>query len=39
MDEGTIAADGPALTILADEVLMLKHGLEKPHILRHSHPH
>jgi len=39
MDEGTIVADGPALSILADEDLMLKHGLEKPHILRHSHPH
>ena len=39
MDEGMIVADGPALSILADEDLMLKHGLEKPHILRHSHPH
>jgi len=39
MDEGMIVADGPALSILADEGLMLKHGLEKPHILRHSHPH
>ena len=39
MDEGMIVADGPALSILADEDLMLKHGLEKPHILKHSHPH
>ncbi|MGA2586238.1 MAG: ABC transporter ATP-binding protein [Candidatus Aminicenantales bacterium] len=39
MDEGTVVADGPALSILSDEDLMLKHGLEKPHILRHSHPH
>ncbi len=39
MDEGRIVADGPALSILADESLMLAHGLERPHILRHSHPH
>ena len=39
MDEEMIVADGPALSILADIDLMLKHGLEKPHILRHSHPH
>jgi hypothetical protein len=25
--------------LLGDEDLMLAHGLEKPHILRHLHPH
>jgi energy-coupling factor transporter ATP-binding protein EcfA2 len=39
IDEGKIVADGPTLKILSDEELMLAHGLEKPHILKHSHPH
>ena len=39
LDEGKVVADGPVLTTLSDEELMLAHGLEKPHILRHSHPH
>jgi hypothetical protein len=25
--------------LLNDEALMLAHGLERPHILRHKHPH
>jgi hypothetical protein len=25
--------------LLNDEALMLAHGLERPHILRHIHPH
>jgi hypothetical protein len=25
--------------LLSDEELMLAHGLEKPHILSHRHPH
>jgi hypothetical protein len=25
--------------LLNDEKLMLEHGLERPHILRHQHPH
>jgi cobalt/nickel transport system ATP-binding protein len=39
MDEGIIVAEGPTVEILSDEPLMLKHGLEKPHILQHRHPH
>jgi cobalt transport protein ATP-binding subunit len=39
LDEGQIVADGPAMTILSNEELMLAHGLEKPHILKHAHPH
>ncbi|HVN41755.1 MAG TPA: ABC transporter ATP-binding protein [Steroidobacteraceae bacterium] len=39
LDGGAIVADGPTRTILNDEALMLAHGLERPHILRHSHPH
>jgi len=39
LDEGMIVADGPILDILNDEALMLAHGLERPHILRHLHPH
>lgn len=39
LDEGTIIADGPTGDLLGNEELMLQHGLEKPHILRHHHPH
>lgn len=39
LDGGRIVADGPARQILADEALMLAHGLECPHVLRHLHPH
>ncbi len=39
MDGGKVVADGSTLDVLDDEVLMLEHGLERPHILRHSHPH
>lgn len=39
MDDGTIVADGPACELLGDEELMLAHGLEKPHVLKHLHPH
>lgn len=39
LDQGEIVADGPTHTLLGDEQLMLAHGLEKPHILRHLHPH
>ena len=39
LDQGTIIADGPAHQLLGDEQLMLEHGLEKPHVLRHIHPH
>lgn len=39
LDEGKLVAEGPALSLLADEQLMLAHGLEKPHSLLHRHPH
>ena len=39
LDNGHIVADGPTRHILNDEALMLAHGLERPHILMHSHPH
>jgi cobalt/nickel transport system ATP-binding protein len=39
LDAGRVMADGPAPEILGDETLMLRHGLEKPHSLRHQHPH
>ena len=39
LDEGAVVAEGPATEILDNEELMLAHGLERPHILRHRHPH
>jgi cobalt/nickel transport system ATP-binding protein len=39
LDHGRVVAQGPATEILADEALMLEHGLERPHVLRHPHPH
>jgi cobalt/nickel transport system ATP-binding protein len=39
MDAGRIVAAGPAHVMLNDEALMLAHGLERPHSLRHRHPH
>ena len=39
LDNGRIVAEGRTRDILSDEKLMLEHGLEKPHILQHSHPH
>jgi cobalt/nickel transport system ATP-binding protein len=39
LDQGQIIADGRTVELLADEELMLAHGLERPHILRHIHPH
>jgi energy-coupling factor transporter ATP-binding protein EcfA2 len=39
IDGGRIVADGETGQILGDEKLMLTHGLERPHILRHQHPH
>jgi cobalt/nickel transport system ATP-binding protein len=39
LDHGEIVADGPTETVLNDESLMLSHGLERPHVLRHQHPH
>ncbi len=39
LDGGRVVADGPTEEILGDEALMLAHGLERPHILGHPHPH
>ncbi len=39
LDGGTIVAQGPTVEVLADEALMLRHGLERPHALQHRHPH
>ena len=39
LDQGGIVAGGPTVELLNDEALMLAHGLERPHILRHIHPH
>ncbi len=39
LDEGAVVAEGPTTEVLNDEALMLAHGLERPHILRHRHPH
>jgi cobalt/nickel transport system ATP-binding protein len=39
LDHGQIIADGRTMELLADEKLMLAHGLERPHILHHLHPH
>jgi cobalt/nickel transport system ATP-binding protein len=39
LDHGLVVADGPMFELLNDEKLMLEHGLERPHILRHQHPH
>jgi cobalt/nickel transport system ATP-binding protein len=39
LDGGKVMAEGPVGDVLNDESLMLAHGLERPHILRHRHPH
>ena len=39
LDRGQIIADGRTVELLANETLMLAHGLERPHILHHLHPH
>jgi energy-coupling factor transporter ATP-binding protein EcfA2 len=39
LDHGAIVADGPTRELLNNEEMMLAHGLERPHILRHAHPH
>lgn len=39
LDGGRVVADGKTEELLDDEALMLAHGLERPHILRHRHPH
>ena len=39
LDRGEVVTDGNTRRVLSDEPLMLAHGLEKPHILFHLHPH
>jgi cobalt/nickel transport system ATP-binding protein len=39
LDDGEVVAQGPTIELLSDEALMLAHGLERPHILKHLHPH
>ncbi len=39
LDRGEVVADGVARDLLNEERLMLAHGLERPHILKHVHPH
>jgi len=39
LDEGTVVAQGPTVELLSDEELMVRRSLERPHILRHLHPH
>ena len=39
LDRGRVVADGDTVTLLNYEALMLAHGLERPHILQHHHPH
>lgn len=39
LDNGRVVAEGPTIDLLNDENLMLTHGLERPHSLRHYHPH
>lgn len=39
LDSGRLIADGPTADILDDAALMSAHGLERPHILSHRHPH
>ena len=39
LDRGQIIADGVTAQLLNNEALMIEHGLERPHILMHRHPH
>ncbi len=39
LDGGAVVAEGATVPLLSDETLMLRHNLERPHILRHLHPH
>jgi cobalt/nickel transport system ATP-binding protein len=39
LDRGSVVAEGPTVDVLSNEALMLAHSLERPHILRHLHPH
>jgi energy-coupling factor transporter ATP-binding protein EcfA2 len=37
--KGAIVAEGRTVELLSNEDLMVRHDLERPHILRHRHPH
>jgi cobalt/nickel transport system ATP-binding protein len=39
VDGGKVVAEGDTIELLNNEKLMLDHGLERPHILQHRHPH
>ena len=39
LDGGRIITEGNPSAVLSNEELMLAHGLECPHILKHQHPH
>ncbi|MCX8035707.1 MAG: energy-coupling factor ABC transporter ATP-binding protein [Candidatus Sumerlaeia bacterium] len=39
LDQGVVAADGPAVEILGDAALVESHGLEVPYSLRRDHTH
>jgi cobalt/nickel transport system ATP-binding protein len=39
LDKGCVVAEGPTAELLGNEELMLRHDLERPHVLRHLHPH
>jgi len=39
LDGGRIVAEGPTVELLSNEELMLRHSLERPHVLSHRHPH
>jgi energy-coupling factor transporter ATP-binding protein EcfA2 len=39
LDNGKLVALGETVGLLSNEPLMLAHGLEKPHVLMHHHPH
>ncbi len=39
LDRGVVVASGATRTVLDDETLLETHGLERPHVLRHPHPH
>lgn len=39
LDGGRLVAQGATIEVLSNEELMLRHGLERPHALRHAHPH
>ena len=39
LDHGRVVEQGLTPAILGDEALILRHGLEKPHSLKHRHPY